>query len=448
MIKGDIDDNFWPSSDAFLDLSEVTQWSDGCAHCTGVALCDDEGHSTVRFFQGQVVHFFYEFEITKGISGLAGGVEFYDSAGRVVHGKNSFQFDTGAVVEGRSGTRLRFHQTIYLDISPGEYVFSVGLASADESSLNDYRTGKIGHQQFSQSVFEHCRVRNVGKFDVFLNPEGKLSHHGLVNLAGELNVTTAESTAYKPCSVLLHNSRKHDFPTIFHVTHWKAGSQWIHRILRECVPDSLVPPQLGETQFLHWPLQPAKIYPTVYVTKRRFDSVQLPSDWRRFVIIRDLRDTLVSAYFSIKISHPILDSVLARLRGILLELSMDDGMIYLMDEWLSGCARIQLSWLEAGEKLIRYEHILDHDINILEPLLLDECQLPVSRERFREVVMESRFERVTLGRSRGDEDISAHERKGISGDWRNYFAETVKKAFKVRYGELLIATGYEQNSNW
>lgn len=25
-----------------------------------------------------------------------------------------------------------------------------------------------------------------------------------------------------------------DCPTIFHITHWKAGSQWIHRILSEC----------------------------------------------------------------------------------------------------------------------------------------------------------------------------------------------------------------------
>lgn len=22
-------------------------------------------------------------------------------------------------------------------------------------------------------------------------------------------------------------------PTVFHITHWKAGSQWIHKILRE-----------------------------------------------------------------------------------------------------------------------------------------------------------------------------------------------------------------------
>ncbi|WP_434130458.1 sulfotransferase domain-containing protein [Methylocaldum sp. GT1BB] len=241
---------------------------------------------------------------------------------------------------------------------------------------------------------------------------------------------------------------KGDFPTIFHVTHWKAGSQWIYKIFLECVKEHIVAPQLKETQFLNWPLQAGKIYPTVYVTKQQFESVRLPPDWRRFIIIRDLRDTLVSAYFSIKISHPVQEQTLTHLRAVLQSLTFDEGLIHLMDEWLPACARIQLSWLESDEPFIRYEDLLNRDIEILEPLLLGRCELPVSRERFREVVMNNRFDRLTQGRSRGQEDISAHERKGISGDWRNYFSETVKKAFKVRYGELLIASRYEQNTKW
>src|SRR5438132_1635162 len=94
------------------------------------------------------------------------------------------------------------------------------------------------------------------------------------------------------------------FPTIFHITHWKAGSQWVHKILNSCALSRIVRPQVNELQFLNEPLQAGKIYPTVYVTKQQFDSVKLPADWRRFVIIRDLRDTLISGYFSIKVSHP------------------------------------------------------------------------------------------------------------------------------------------------
>jgi len=52
------------------------------------------------------------------------------------------------------------------------------------------------------------------------------------------------------------------------------------------------------------------------------------------------------------------------------------------------------------------------------------------------------------GRRPGQEDIHAHQRKGIAGDWRNHFTTRVKEVFKQRYGHVLIATGYEPDLNW
>jgi hypothetical protein len=37
---------------------------------------------------------------------------------------------------------------------------------------------------------------------------------------------------------------------------------------------------------------------------------------------------------------------------------------------------------------------------------------------------------------------------GIAGDWRHHFSERVKKAFKARYGGILVATGYERDLDW
>lgn len=236
--------------------------------------------------------------------------------------------------------------------------------------------------------------------------------------------------------------------TVFHVTHWKAGSQWIHRILKECTPDRIVVPEVDETQFLGRPLEPGRVYPTVYVTREQFESAALPQNWRRFVIIRDLRDTLVSAYFSIKTSHPILDSRLATWRAALNSMGLEDGLMYVTKEWLPPCARIQHSWVKTDERLIRYEELLEHDLETLETILLDHCQIPISRGSLREIVLANRFERLTGGRPRGQEDEAAHERKGIVGDWRNYFTEGIKREFKDRYGDLLIATGYEGSSDW
>jgi lipopolysaccharide transport system ATP-binding protein len=443
-----IDQHFWPSDGAFLDLSDVRQITDGRARCIGVAVCDAEGQPTNIFYQGQPAHFFYEFELLHEIGVPSGGLEFHDATDQVIHGKNTLQYGTPPLDVVHPGMRLRYHQVINMEVGFGEYWFSVGLASTDKSSFLGYQQGPVTHYELMPRVHKHCRVVDAGSFSVTTASTGKLLHHGMANLSGRCHVMAAE--ALPPESAPGVETRVEDeaIPTIVHVTHWKAGSQWIYKILRECAPERIVEPRLRETQFLRGALQPGKVYPTAYVTKKQFDSVPLPRNWSRFVVIRDLRDTLVSAYFSIKLSHQIVDPRLAHWRSVLQALSPDDGMIYLMDEWVLNSARIQISWVEAGEPLIRYEDLLGHDLDILERVLLDECQLPVSRERLREVILSSRFERLTKGRKRGQEDIMAHARKGIAGDWRNYFSNRVKQSFKTRYGGLLVATGYEQDLSW
>jgi lipopolysaccharide transport system ATP-binding protein len=355
----------------------------------------------------------------------------------------------------------------------------VTLASVEAKLYEGYQQGSVSEQVFRPKIREHCRVRRAGTFTVGYHPNAKLLHHGLANLPGTLRAVVSEAhtdaiqragprnpgwlasarTIWRSRAATAVASRgptppaapaaaTADTPTIFHVTHWKAGSQWIFEILRYCAPDKIVEPQVGEAQFLHHPLQAGKIYPTVYVTKQQFDGVAKPEHSRRFVVIRDLRDTLISAYFSIKVSHTLQTWMHDYQRVALQSMSLEDGLIYLMDEWLTGCARIQLSWLDADEPVLRYNDLLEHDTDILERVLLDECQLDVSRERFREAVLANRFEKMSGGRARGREDISAHMRKGISGDWRNYFTDRVKRAFKMRYGSLLVAAGDEQDLNW
>lgn len=437
---------FWPGSQVFRHPAAREQISDGLALCTAVAICDEHGEAITTFYQGQVAHFFYEFEITGSVGAAYGGLEFHDSSGQVIYGKNTFQHDVDTVPLPKVGDYLRYHQTIKLDVAPGQYWVTLGLASTEEAAFHNYVHGNMGFLEFREFEREHCRVVNIGSFKVELRPNDKLLHHGIANLPGSSwssTITSGVTTSLR--SIGLAESIQ---PTIFHVTHWKAGSQWIYKILQDCASERIVAPQVDELQFLRHPIEVGKVYPTVYVTKQQYDTVQLPANWSRFVVIRDLRDTLISAYFSFKVSHPVLSPLIKDWREILQSRSKDDGLLYLMAEWLPACARIQASWVEAGEHILRYEDLLEHDLELLEPVLIDECRLPVSREQFRQIVLKNRFASLTNGRNRGREDVSAHERKGIAGDWRNHFSRRVKREFKDRFGQLLIATGYESHMNW
>ena len=73
----------------------------------------------------------------------------------------------------------------------------------------------------------------------------------------------------------------------------------------------------------------------------------------------------------------------------------------------------------------------------------------------RTIIQRNRFERLTIGkriwqngRTPGQEDRNSHFRKGIVGDWRNFFKEEHKQRFKELAGSSLINLGYESDYLW
>lgn len=236
-------------------------------------------------------------------------------------------------------------------------------------------------------------------------------------------------------------------PGLLHITHWKAGSQWIRQILEQLFPERIVPPQVGEAQFLGEPLQAGKIYPTVYVSRWQFEQVAAAAHFRRFVVVRDLRDTLVSMYFSFRGVHPVLTPRQHAIRAVLNSVSPESGMVYLVESVLESSALVQSSWLESGEPLFRYEEILTDDARELRRMLVLHGGQPLSDAQIEAAAAAARFETRT-GRRRGQEDRTAHERKGVAGDWRNHFTPRLREVFGHRFGSLVHQTGYESDPDW
>ncbi len=234
--------------------------------------------------------------------------------------------------------------------------------------------------------------------------------------------------------------------TVFHITHWKAGSQWILKILRQLQPDRIVPPKVGERQFFIDPLIEGKIYPTTYVTREQFLLRKPPSNSRALVVLRDLRDTLVSSYFSARYSHAVMSNELGTIRNALNELSEEDGLILLAEKWLPASASIHASWLRSDQKIVWYEDLLANDVEILGDALRRDCRIDVPASLVRQAIVDNRFENLSAGRARGSEAIYDHERKGIAGDWENHFTAKVSVRFEELYGPLLDRGGAEKRT--
>jgi hypothetical protein len=235
-------------------------------------------------------------------------------------------------------------------------------------------------------------------------------------------------------------------PTVFHITHYKAGSQWVYAVLNEIVPQRIVTPQVAARHVTHQPMIAGGVYPCVYLPRKTFYDASPPKNHRVFIILRDLRDTLISLYFSVKHSHQMINPAQQKLRDMLLSVDLADGLIHLMEHRLVVSAGIQKSWIHSDELLIRYEDLnTDQHKNFKK--ILSFCSLDISDKALKQAIDKHSFEK-RAGRKPGTEDVSSHHRKGIVGDWRNYFDPRVKEEFKRRFGELLIETGYEKDVYW
>lgn len=99
---------------------------------------------------------------------------------------------------------------------------------------------------------------------------------------------------------------------------------------------------------------------------------------------------------------------------------------------------------------VRYEAMLEDPERELSRLLHAVSRRRVSVKRVREVIARNRFEAVT-GRRRGQEDSTQFMRKGIAGDWINWFDRRTAEEFDALAGETLVEAGYlsaEERADW
>lgn len=240
-------------------------------------------------------------------------------------------------------------------------------------------------------------------------------------------------------------------PTIFHLTHHKAGSQWVKEVLYQTEWRRVVKPKPQNLHIKQGSLRQGLIYPTVYLKKQ--DVRQLMERFpdlntKQFFIMRDLRDTLVSLYFSLKYSHKVVSESVGKQKANLKNMSDEEGLMHLIDNGLKLQSDIQLSWVnESNVRIYRYEDLIENQHHTFKDIF-DYCEINCSKDKFDKIIRLNSFEKVSGGRERGIEDIHNHQRKGVSGDWKNHFTDNVKQHFKHKFADTLIQTGYETDAQW
>jgi hypothetical protein len=173
------------------------------------------------------------------------------------------------------------------------------------------------------------------------------------------------------------------------------------------------------------------------------------------LMIRDPRDQLVSRVFHIKRSENHI------WHERMQEVGIDDALMMCIEGREKLPPTTQLigltqSWLCAPDPVcvIRYEDLLQDTVTYFMQAL-EYIGLGHNRRLAEVIVERNRFARLSVGkkiwqlpRKPGQEDPHSHFRKGIAGDWRNYFKPDHNQRFKELAGQQLIDLGYEKDLDW
>jgi hypothetical protein len=107
------------------------------------------------------------------------------------------------------------------------------------------------------------------------------------------------------------------------------------------------------------------------------------------------------------------------------------------------------TWREMAKEtvFIRYEDLLKDNVSALTSALQAYLKIDVDHDEIFRIVEHYSFKHRT-GRKPGTEDRGSFVRKGISGDWKNYFSSEARQVFDHYAGDMLIELGYATDRGW
>jgi len=185
-----------------------------------------------------------------------------------------------------------------------------------------------------------------------------------------------------------------------------------------------------------------------------------------FYLHRDPRDMAVSAALYIKyvLTHQFLHPTFSRLSDAdAIGLMLSGGIIPVKDlpydtegkgaehvvfDGMKYYINVGYPWLlHPRVAHVRYEDFTKSPAETMSNAL-ELVGVQISKETIQSVAEKKNFKNATGGRCIGVEDKSSHFRKGITGDYKNYFTDYHRALCKLIIGEDLIRLGYENGLNW
>ena len=168
------------------------------------------------------------------------------------------------------------------------------------------------------------------------------------------------------------------------------------------------------------------------------DAINLSFPRAKFVhIVRDGRDAALSGWHHYRRLKP--EELEKKWGG-----DFHRWAVSAAHQWVreTGMARAAAGSYEGRLSELRYEDLLASPEAPVAGLF-EFLGVEASPEAVRAALAASDFESLSEGRKRGEEDSGSFFRKGVAGEWREFFPEKTLAAFNEIAGERLRDYGYE-----
>jgi len=177
-----------------------------------------------------------------------------------------------------------------------------------------------------------------------------------------------------------------------------------------------------------------------------------------FVVLRDGRDVMVSFYFHSYFknelyNHDLVDQMRMKLpfddyNDV--EKNLPRFIEYkFTKKWPPRFSWSQFvdNWIDREAAVIKYEELLQDPVTNVGKAIEKVIKMKVNYSFISSIVEKYSFKNLSK-RASGYENRSSFMRKGISGDWKNYFNKEACELFDYYAGAQLVKLGYEKNRSW
>ncbi|MBU0480379.1 MAG: sulfotransferase domain-containing protein [Proteobacteria bacterium] len=258
--------------------------------------------------------------------------------------------------------------------------------------------------------------------------------------------------------------RRSSSENIYHCCVQKTASQWVRdvlsdaRIFKNCglrtfdynrnLPAGVKPSIRLTEDRVAISLPPRTIVSPLYLSYEAFKAIPKPQVYKAFFVSRDPRDIVISWYFSMKFSHSTELGATHTHRKKLNSLGISEGLVYCLNAQAEyGVFDALNSWIDAQSDdskvlLTKYEDLTGPGQICEFKKLLFHLDIEMSEATLRAVLDAHSFKKMSGGRNQGEFDQKSHFRKGISGDWKNYFDSGLSDLLDELSGNVVEKLGY------